>query len=355
MKTSSLPSRGASRARSLVPATACAVAAALAALLTPAGLLAQQPTVTGYGPGNPPAATTTSHGATVQSYGPRNPAPPVNFGGTTVQGYSPRNPPPSVNAGGVQVSGYNNRANNRPPGRGPFGPPHDVHVVPDSHSGPHFYYGPNHEEFHFVHTYGERHVIVSRDALIDLLAHPLLNTVAWTIGDVLNAELANSLGIPVNTTLYAVAPGTPIVSTLPPGYFVAEAVPANVALVTQGPNGELIVIRRVPPGAFVAYQTSVTGTILNTAIVVPPVQQIVVQAAPTVVVAPPVASAPPVIAAPAAPEGSSSIPLSPKIGKIVYDDGHQPIGVIVLDSDGQQEFIPLTQASSSDAKPADTK
>lgn len=322
MNMPSLNLRGASRARSLIPASACAVAAALAACLTPASVLAQQPTVTGYGPGNPP--------------------PPVNFGG-------------------AQVSDYNNRGDRRPgvvqrDNR-------DVHVVvTDPHAGPRFYYGPNHAEFHFVRPLPERHIITTRESFLDLLLHPIANAVAWSIGDVVSADLANALGVPVNSTVYAVAPGTPIVSTLPPGYFVAEAVPANVALVTQGPAGAMVIYRNVPPGAFVAYQTSVTGSILNEVIVVPPVQQVVVQQvnpAPTVIVAPPAATTPSVVTAPATPaepaaaEGSSSLPLSSKIGKIVYDGNHQPIGVIVLDSDGQQEFVPLTQ--TGDAKPADAK
>jgi hypothetical protein len=33
--------------------------------------------------------------------------------------------------------------------------------------------------------------------------------------------------------------------------------------------------------------------------------------------------------------------MSSKTGKIVYDSNGKPIGVIVVDADGKQEFVPL--------------
>ncbi len=238
-------------------------------------------------------------------------------------------------------------ASAQPPSR--FGPNRDVHVaITDPHAGPRFFIGPNHEDFHFVRPLPERHLIDSRDSLRNLLLRPLANAVAWGIGDIVTVELANALGLPVNTTLYGVAPGVQVVSTLPPGYFVAEAVPANVALVTAGPAETVVVCRRVPPGAFIAYQTSPTGVVLNECVVVPPVQQIVMPMVATTPVPVPATPAPAVSPAPApapapavAPAAASSIPMSSKVGKIMYDANQKPIAVMILDPDGKQEVVPL--------------
>ncbi len=248
-----------------------------------------------------------------------------------------------------------------PPGRDGFdrgGPRPDIHVtITDPHAGPRFFIGPSHQDFHFVAVAPERGRIDSRDTLRNLLLRPLANSVAWGLGDIVTAELANALGVPINTTVYGVAPGVPVVSTLPPGYFVAESIPTNVALVSAGTVNPVVLCNRVPPGAFVAYQTSATGVVLNECIVVPPVQQVVLPVVATVpvpaTVAPTIVSAPAPAPAPAAPvaaapsTGTSSIPMSSKVGKIVYDSNQKPIGVIILDADGQQEFVPLTAQPSN--------
>ena len=228
-------------------------------------------------------------------------------------------------------------------GFGDHGPHRDVQVLIEPGRDRRFVYGPNRDEFLFVRPMPAGRFINSRESLLDLLLRPTVDAVAWGLGDIATVEVANLLGVPVHTTLYAVEPGVPVVSTLPPGYFVAQAVPENVALVTSSPAGPVLLTRHVPPGAFVAYQTTPAGVVLSECVVVPPMQQIVVPTvstpAPTVVVtspAPAVAPAP----APAAPV-SSSMPMSSKQGKIVYGADGKPMGVIILDADGKQEFVPL--------------
>jgi hypothetical protein len=232
-----------------------------------------------------------------------------------------------------------------PPRGGPdHGPGRDIHVtITDPRAGPHFFIGPDHRDFHFVNVITDRRRIETRDSLRDLLLRPLANSVAWGLGNIVTVELANALGLPVNTTVYGVAPGVPVVATLPPGYFVAESIPTNVALVSEGTTNPVVLVNRVPPGAFVAYQTSPTGVVLNECVVVPPVQQVVVPTVVTTTVPVPATPAPGVAATPATePSASSSnIPMSSKVGKIVYDANQKPIGVIILDSDGKQEFVPL--------------
>ena len=242
-----------------------------------------------------------------------------------------------------------------PPGRGPGPGRPEVRVrIDDPHAGPRFYTGPGRDDFFFVRGAPERRSIDSRDSLRDILLRPFAEAVAWGIGDIATVEVANLLGLPINTTLYAVQPEVPVFSTLPPGYFVAQGVPENVALVRNGPYGPEVVVRRVPPGSFIAYQTSTSGVVLNECVVVPPVQQVIVYnqvpmvttPAPTVVMTTP-APAPAPVAAPAtpapepAPAANTSIPMSSKTGKIVYDSNAKPVGVIILDADGKQEFVPI--------------
>jgi len=235
-------------------------------------------------------------------------------------------------------------------GFGDRGPHRDVRVlIEPGRPGPHFVYGPGHDEFIFVHGVPPGRFINTRESLLDMLLHPAVEAVAWGLGDIATVEVANLLGVPVHTTLYGVEPGVTVVSALPPGYFVAQAVPENVALVSSGPAGPVVLVRHVPPGAFVAYQTSSTGVVLNECVVVPPVQQFVVPTvsspAPTVVMTTP-ALAPSAVTTPApaatpAASAASSVPMSSKMGKIVYGADGKPVGVLVLDSDGKQEFVPL--------------
>jgi hypothetical protein len=53
----------------------------------------------------------------------------------------------------------------------------------------------------------------------------------------------------------------------------------------------------------------------------------------------PAAAAPATPAAPSAPVTSAV----GKTGRIVYDSNSKPVGVIVSNADGSQEFVPLTQ------------
>jgi hypothetical protein len=224
------------------------------------------------------------------------------------------------------------------------GPGRDLHVDIDPRLGPHFFVGPDRRDFYFVHPYVAGAVIRDRDSLLDLLLRPTVDAVAWGLGEITTDAVANILGVPVHTVVYGLEPGVPIVSTLPPGYFSAEAVPQNVALVSSGPAGPVVLVPRVPAGAFIAYQTSPTGTVLSECVVVPPVQQMVMAQpttpAPAVVMTAPAMSSPAPAPAPA-PAVSSSTPMSSKTGKIVYDSNGKPIGVIVVDADGKQEFVPL--------------
>jgi hypothetical protein len=81
-------------------------------------------------------------------------------------------------------------------------------------------------------------------------------------------------------------------------------------------------------------------------------QYVVVQSAPAVQQTAPVVPTPatpaPAVAqtAPVAPStaaAAASTPIVPgKTGRIVYDSNAKPIGVIILNADGTQEFIPLT-------------
>ncbi len=234
-------------------------------------------------------------------------------------------------------------AHAQPPMDRDHGPGRDLHVDIDPRLGPRFYVGPDRRAFVFVSPYGPGARIVSRASLLDLLLHPAVDAVAWGLGEITTIEVANLLGLPVNTPVYGLEAGVPVVSTLPPGYFVAESLPQNVALVSSGPAGPVVVVPRVPAGAFVAYQTSPTGVVLNECVVVPPVQQMVMvqpaTPAPTVMMAAPANTVAP---APApAPTASSSTPMSSKTGKIMYDSNGKPVGVMVTDPDGKQEFVPI--------------
>ncbi len=233
-------------------------------------------------------------------------------------------------------------------------PPHrDLRVVIESsRSGPRFLEGPKREEFVFVRGVPAGRLIDRRETLLELLLRPAVSSLAWGLGEVSTAELAALLGLPLRTTLYAVQPQVAVVSAVPPGYFVAEALPQNVALVSVGPRGEpVVLVRRVPPGAVIAYQSSPGGVVLGECIVVPPVQQVVMVAEPVPVVYAsqpaslfgPQLSGNASVSAPAAPPPAApQVAVAPgKNGKIVYDADKKPIGVIVLDSDGKQEFVPL--------------
>jgi hypothetical protein len=224
----------------------------------------------------------------------------------------------------------------------------DIHVFLDR-GNPRFGYGPHNDDFVFVRGVPAGRFINSRDSLLDLLLRPVANAVAWGVGDIATIEVANLLGLPLHTTVYAVQAGVPVYTTVPQGYFVAESVPQNVALVTYTPQGPVVVNRCVPPGTFVAYQAAPNGVVMNECLVVPPVQQqivvaappvtTVVTAAPTVAIAPqPATPAPAVTAAPATPA-----PEPAKVGQIVYDANGKPLGVIVTVSDGKTEFVPLQQ------------
>jgi hypothetical protein len=227
-------------------------------------------------------------------------------------------------------------------GAGPV-PSRDLHVDIDPRLGPHFYVGPQHNDFYFVRPYPAGRGIGSRDILLNLLLQPTVDAVAWGLGEITTIEVANLLGLPVNTPVYGLEASVPIVSTLPPGYFVAESLPPNIALVSYGPAGPVVLVSRMPAGAFIAYQTSPTGVVLNQCVVVPPVQQVVMlqptTPAPAVMMVPPVTSAAP--APTPAPAANTSIPMSSKTGKIVYDANAKPIGVIIIDADGKQEFVPI--------------
>jgi hypothetical protein len=232
-------------------------------------------------------------------------------------------------------------AHAQPPMDRDHGPGRDLHVDIDPRLGPRFYVGPDRRAFVFVSPYAPGARITTRDMLLGLLLRPSVDAVAWGLGEVTTIEVANLLGLPVNTPVYGLEAGVPVVSTLPPGYFVAESLPQNVALVSSGPAGPVVVVSRVPAGAFVAYQTSPTGVVLNECVVVPPVQQMVMvqptTPAPTVVMA-----APATTTAPApAPAVSSATPMSSKTGKIMYDSNGKPVGVMVTDPDGKQEFVPI--------------
>jgi len=231
----------------------------------------------------------------------------------------------------------------------------NVRVVADPRGGPHFLSGPRGDDFFFVRGAPEGRFIDSRDSLLAYLLAPVADSVAWGLGAVTTVEVANMLGVPVNTVVYGVEPDIAVYSTLPQGYFVAESIPSGVALVRRDPRGSPVVLyRRVPPGAFVAYQVSAGGIVLNQCLVVPPVQQVVVPAATPApqavyVATPPVTAvttaapattvaAPPVVAAPAE---TASVPMSSKTGKIQYDANGKPSGVIVQDADGKFEYVPI--------------
>jgi hypothetical protein len=233
-----------------------------------------------------------------------------------------------------------------PPRRDEPLPRRDLRVViENTRSSPRFLEGPRREEFVFVREAPRGILIDRRETLLDLLLRPAVRSLAWGLGDLTSVELAAALGLPVHTTLYAVEPGMTVVSSVPPGYFVAEALPQNVALVSTGSRGEPVVrVRRVPPGAVIAYQSSPSGVVLNECIVVPPVQQVVLMAetappAPVVYAsggpAPTAAQAPASGPQPAVPVAAG------KTSAVVYDANHNPIGVVVTDPDGKKEFVPL--------------
>ena len=250
-------------------------------------------------------------------------------------------------AGGLAAAALAQPPSSYPPG--PYGraaevpaPRRDVRVVIENpHAAPRFLVGPRREEFAFVREVPAGRHIISRELFLDYLLRPSVNAFAWGLGDIADAEVATMLGLPLRTTVYAVDPTVAVVSSVPSGYFVAQALPQDVALVTNTPQGPMVLVRRMPPGAVVAYQSSANGMVLNECVVVPPVQQVVVMPEP--VPPPPAvyASSQPAQPAPA-PAAAPQVPVAPgKNGKIVYDGSGKPIGVIIVDGDGKQEFVPI--------------
>ncbi len=249
-------------------------------------------------------------------------------------------------AGGLAVAALAQPPSFYPPGPNGRpdvpGPRRDVRVVIENpHAAPRFLAGPRREEFAFVREGPVGRHIGSRESFLEYLLRPSVNAFAWGLGDIADVEVATMLGLPLRTTVYAVDPTVAVVSSVPPGYFVAQALPQDVALVTNTPHGPVVLVRRMPPGAVVAYQSSPNGMVLNECVVVPPVQQVVVMPEPT---SPPpavYASSQPAQPTPA-PAAAPQVPVAPgKNGKLVYDGSGKPIGVIIVDGDGKQEFVPI--------------
>ena len=74
-------------------------------------------------------------------------------------------------------------------------------------------------------------------------------------------------------------------------------------------------------------------------------QYVVVNPAPTVVYSTPAPSSPapaPTLAAALAPVAPTTV-VAGKSGRVVYDSNAKPVGVIIVNADGSQEFVPLTQ------------
>jgi hypothetical protein len=171
--------------------------------------------------------------------------------------------------------------------------------------------------------------IERRDVLLDLLLHPVANAFVWGLGDIANAEMAAMLGLPVRTVVYGVEPGVVVYSSMPPGYAYAEGLPANVALVSSGPTGPVVVMPNVPPNAYMAYQTAPNGAIISECVVVP-----------QMAVSMPVPSMPPVYAPPA-PTSPAAAPAPGAASTVLYDASHNPIGVLITNPDGSQHFVPV--------------
>jgi hypothetical protein len=220
-------------------------------------------------------------------------------------------------------------------------PRRDLRVVVDPRLGPQFRVGPNREEFAFVQGVPPGRLIDRRETLLDLLLHPAVNAFAWGLGEVANEEVAAMLGLPMHTVLYGVEPNVVVYSSVPPGYYVAETLPANAALVYSGPRGPVVLVSRVPAGAVVAYQSAPNGMVLNECVVVPP--QPVVMSEPMPMPPPPAVYATSQPAA-TAPTTAPTVPMAAgKTSTVVYDANHNPIGVVVTDPDGKKEFVPIGQ------------
>ncbi len=230
------------------------------------------------------------------------------------------------------------RGGDRGPDRG-LAPRRDVRVFVDPHLGPQFRVGPNREEFHYVWGVPPGRFIERRETLLDLLLHPTVNAFAWGLGEVANEEVAALLGLPLHTPLYGVEPNVIVYSSVPPGYYVAEALPANAALVYSGPRGPAVLVSHVPPGAVIAYQTAPNGVVLSECVVVPPQPVVIAESAPP----PPLVYATSQPPAPTAqPTTAPTVPMAAgKTSTVVYDANHNPIGVVVTDSDGKKEFVPI--------------
>jgi hypothetical protein len=191
-----------------------------------------------------------------------------------------------------------------------------------------------HDAFHFVELAPAGRHIERRDVLLDLLLHPGVNAFVWGLGDVANLEMAAMLGLPVRTVLYGVEPGVVVYSGLPPGYTYAEALPANVALVSSGPAGPMVLVPNVPPGAYMAYQAAPNGAVVGQCVVVPQAMPVPVPVPmPQVPVpTPPVYNSNPT---------STQPPATGNTGTVVYDANHNPIGVLITNPDGSKTFVPV--------------
>jgi len=171
-----------------------------------------------------------------------------------------------------------------------------------------------------------------REVLIDLLRHPVGGAFIWGLGEIANVEIAASLGLPVRTVVYGVEPGVFVYSSLPVGYTYAEALPPNVALVSSGPAGPVVVMQSVPPGAYMAYQAAPNGAVISQCVVVPQGAPVAIPQA--TLPAPPAVYQPPQTQAPQGPATGN-------VGTVLYDANHNPIGVLITNSDGSQHFVPI--------------
>ena len=204
-------------------------------------------------------------------------------------------------------------------------------MIENNRSTPRFIQGYDQEEFTYVRGVSPGRVIVSRELFLDQLLQPPGNALVWGLGEVSSLEVADYLGLSLHTPLYATQLNLPVFPSLPPGYFVAGALPADVALVAASPQGPIVLFRRLPPGTVVAYQPLADGRVLNECLVVPPPSAEFFAAPGSLPPPSPVqpATVPPA-PAPAAGTGSH----------VVYDASGKVNGVVVISPDGRQEFVP---------------
>ena len=205
-------------------------------------------------------------------------------------------------------------------------------MIENNQDRPRFYQGPHQEEFSYVRDLPPGRIIASRELFLDQLLSPPGNALVWGLGVVGSIEVAESLGLPLNTPLYAIQADVAVFPSIPPGYFVADGLPPNVALVAEGPQGPMILFRRLPPGTVIAYQPLTDDRVLNECLVVPP---------PTADLAP----APVTFPSPAAPVSAPASPLTSVAATgspstVVYDANGKVVGVVIIGADGRQEFVP---------------